>query len=278
MWNSDNSAIGVQCRREFSAAPATLLRMRQPAPIATVETIPSMLAPPPTPFVPALAPPPAGLAPSAFQPASMNRVIVAGAAGSGKTTLARFLARQLNLPHIEYDGLFWNPGWVYPSDAVVQRRLKSAIAQKPGWVLDGNVLEHRELIWPLADTIIWLDYPMGQVLFRAIQRTFRRCWNRQLLWSKNIESFRHGFFSRDSFLLWAFSGWRLRRRDYARILAARESRHLNVLHFRNPRQAQDWALLVKQYMSRKNGNLDTASPESIPTNGKPHTPNFKRAV
>ena len=39
------------------------------------------------------------------------RIVVIGASGAGKTTLARWIAGQLGLPHIELDAINWQPGW-----------------------------------------------------------------------------------------------------------------------------------------------------------------------
>lgn len=39
------------------------------------------------------------------------RMVVVGDSGSGKTTVARRLARHLNVQHIELDALFNEKGW-----------------------------------------------------------------------------------------------------------------------------------------------------------------------
>ena len=39
------------------------------------------------------------------------RVSIVGNAGSGKSTLAQALAACLDVPHIELDALFHQPGW-----------------------------------------------------------------------------------------------------------------------------------------------------------------------
>ena len=43
-------------------------------------------------------------------------ILVMGVSGSGKTTYARKLASQLNVPHIELDTLYWGPDWT-PAEA-----------------------------------------------------------------------------------------------------------------------------------------------------------------
>ena len=41
----------------------------------------------------------------------MQRLVVVGTSGSGKTTVAGQLALILGVPHIELDSLHWEPDW-----------------------------------------------------------------------------------------------------------------------------------------------------------------------
>src|SRR5215204_3474908 len=150
----------------------------------------------------------------------MKRVVVLGTSGSGKTTLARELAERMNVPHIELDALHWEPNWVEASTEVMRQRVRTELARSSrGWAVDGNYRPVRDEIWPAADTIVWLDYPMTVVFSRVLLRTLRRGWSRQELWSGNRERLWTQFFSRDSILLWVINTWRIRRRDYPRELA-----------------------------------------------------------
>jgi hypothetical protein len=42
----------------------------------------------------------------------MQRVLVMGSSGSGKSTFARRLSDMTGLPFVSLDALFWKPGWV----------------------------------------------------------------------------------------------------------------------------------------------------------------------
>ena len=100
-----------------------------------------------------------------------GRMLVIGTTCAGKTTLARALAKLFNWPHVEFDALFWDPSWQYAPDYIVGKRLKDSTAG-PNWILDGNCLEYKDIVWHQTDTLIWLDYSLPIMLWRATKRTF----------------------------------------------------------------------------------------------------------
>ena len=67
----------------------------------------------------------------------MRRVVIVGRSGSGKSRLARRLGRQLRLPVIHLDQLYWEPGWREPDIAEFRARVAAAIAGN-GWISDGS--------------------------------------------------------------------------------------------------------------------------------------------
>ncbi|MGD0464036.1 MAG: adenylate kinase [Tepidisphaeraceae bacterium] len=174
----------------------------------------------------------------------MRRVVVIGASCSGKTTLAESTAQRLELPHFEMDSMVWGPNWSLPSDEQLLAQVKSIIEHE-AWVVDGVFPEHRDLVWARADTIIWLNYPMTLVFSRALRRTLKRCITRQPLGEHNVETWRRTFFSSRSQLLWVIHSWRKRRRDYPKIFRRPENRHLRILRFSSPRQAEAWLAALR---------------------------------
>ncbi len=169
----------------------------------------------------------------------MQRVVVLGTSGSGKTTLARELSQRMRAPHIELDALHWEPNWTGAPKDVFRQRVENAIAQET-WALCGNYASVRDLTLARADTAVWLDYPMAVVFTRAFRRTIRRAFTRELLWGNNRESLLINFFSRESLLLWVIDTWRIRRRDYPKMLRSERCRHLRVLRFRSPKETAAW--------------------------------------
>src|SRR4051794_175555 len=113
-----------------------------------------------------------------------RRIAVIGMTASGKSTIARHLARLLDVPHVELDGIIHGPNWVDLSDTEFYARTAEALGGD-GWVVDGNYGAVRELTVGQADTVVWLDYPMIVPLWRVFPRTLRRIIRREELWNGN---------------------------------------------------------------------------------------------
>ncbi len=123
----------------------------------------------------------------------VRRVSVVGNSGSGKTTLARSLADRLGVAHVELDALFHGPSWTQPEPEVFRRRVADALdAATDGWVACGNYSAVREpVVWPRADTVVFLDLPKAVVMRQVVGRTLRRVVRRQELWNGNREPWRN---------------------------------------------------------------------------------------
>src|SRR5437773_10986345 len=90
----------------------------------------------------------------------MQRVLVMGSSGSGKSRFAMRLAEITGLPMVSLDALFWRPGW-QPSEPEAFGERVAAAAGAPRWIMDGNYISQGsgELRRNLADTVIWFDLP-----------------------------------------------------------------------------------------------------------------------
>jgi len=164
----------------------------------------------------------------------LARVVVVGSSGCGKTTLARRLAARLDAPYTELDALFWLPGWVgRPDDEL--RASVAEVAAGDRWVIDGNYERIRDLVWPRATAIVWLDYSFARVFSRVFRRTVRRAFTRETLFGGNRESWRMSFLSRESILLWMITHYHSRRREYTDLASSYPFRI-----FRRPRDTERW--------------------------------------
>ena len=101
-----------------------------------------------------------------------RRIVVYGAACSGKTTVAGSIAEKINVPHIEIDAIYWLPGWEEKPLEEFRADLSDALSQNPdGWVCDGNYSRVRDLTLPFADTVVWLRPPFRVAFWRLLKRT-----------------------------------------------------------------------------------------------------------
>jgi excisionase family DNA binding protein len=168
----------------------------------------------------------------------MQRIVVIGTSGAGKTTLAREIARRKGVPHVEIDAFQWQPNWTAATRDELRAAMAAAVAPN-AWVVDGNYLNVRDVVWPRADTIVWLDYSFLVVFGRVLRRTMHRVLFRDELWNGNYEKWSF-LFTRDSILWWVITTHGRRRREIPEALAQSEFSHLRVVRFRSPRQANEW--------------------------------------
>jgi adenylate kinase family enzyme len=169
----------------------------------------------------------------------MKRIAIVGATGSGKTILAMKVARQLGIPHLEADSVYWGPNWT-PIPLEEFRRWIDMATRSECWVIDGNYSKVRDLVWGRADTVAWLDYPFLLVFWRLLQRSIPRVFSRQELWNGNRETLRGMFFSRDSLFVWLFQSYPQHKKTYPRLVNEPRFSHLNFIRLRSPRKADEW--------------------------------------
>lgn len=170
-----------------------------------------------------------------------RRVIVVGVTSSGKSTLAERLARHFDLNYIELDALYWEPNWQIAPLDVFRARVEKAI-QAEKWIAAGNYHMARDLLWPQAEAMIWLDYSIGRVLWQLTQRSVKRWWTRELLWGTNREPLwtHFKFWSKDSLYNWLFQTYWRRKQEYPRLLSQPEHQHLRLIRFKSPKETEAW--------------------------------------
>ena len=88
----------------------------------------------------------------------MERILIIGCPGAGKTTLARQLGEKLNLPVVHLDRIFWAPGnWEHLEQKDFDKVLLTEL-EKSKWIIEGNYDRTLPLRLQYCDAVIWLDF------------------------------------------------------------------------------------------------------------------------
>ncbi len=175
------------------------------------------------------------------------RIVVQGASGSGKSSLATALAASLGVPQLELDSIYHQPGWS-SLDVVEFRRLVSLFADEPAWVVDGNYSQVRDLLWSRANIIAFIDLPRRVVIARLVKRTLRRMLRRENLWNGNRESLRN-LVSTDpvrNIILWSW----LTHAKYHEVVpneAKRHASHARVLTLQTASEVEAFLRTVRSF-------------------------------
>ena len=171
-----------------------------------------------------------------------RRVIVVGPSCSGKSTLGAQLGERLGVPFVELDAIFWKPGWRQPEDLEFREKLLEAHAGE-GWVSAGNYLRHtREITWPMADAVIWLDFPLWLTSWRVLTRSWRRWRRNELLWGTNYERFWDQlklWSPDDSLIAYTISRHRRNQCAFEELMAEMKDRGRIFLRYRSPGQVRN---------------------------------------
>jgi len=179
--------------------------------------------------------------------AGCDRILILGRTGSGKTTLARELSASLDVPHVELDSLYFGPDLSTVPLEVLRERTRQAIARER-WVTDGNKRAVRDLVWPRADTVVWLDYPFYVSLWRLAGRARTRTstLSAQAAQTGSRSALPKQMLAAAKGVLTALRSHRGQRREYPRLFAQPENRHLAVARLRSPRATREWLLRVER--------------------------------
>lgn len=169
----------------------------------------------------------------------MKRIVIIGTSCSGKSHLARLLSSKLGTQYIELDEFHWEPNWQERSSEEFARLVKESTSGD-SWVVDGNYSMAREIVWPKATTIIWLDYTFSLVFYRSIRRSIIRAITKEKLFSGNVESFKQSFFSKGSIILWVIKTHNKNRKEYSKVLSSNIASYAKIEIFKSPKQASEY--------------------------------------
>ena len=88
----------------------------------------------------------------------MEKVLIIGSPGAGKSMLAFELSVKTGLPLVHLDKLWWQAGWIESDREDFDARLAEEL-EKPRWIIDGNYSRTLPMRLSGCDTVIFLDFP-----------------------------------------------------------------------------------------------------------------------
>ena len=115
----------------------------------------------------------------------VERVVIVGRGGAGKSTAALRLSELTGLPVIELDKRFWRPDLTpTPRDEWIQKQRE--LIAPPRWIMDGDLGPYDVLAVRLAraDAVLILDFSFVRCAWRAARRSRERAdfWRWLLMW------------------------------------------------------------------------------------------------
>lgn len=103
----------------------------------------------------------------------MQRVLVVGNGGSGKSWLASRLGSVLGVPVHRLDEAVFEPDWTRRGSGE-RAAIEAAWTAGPAWVIDDNGLATLPVRLEHAECVVVLDTPVWRCLARILRRRLRR--------------------------------------------------------------------------------------------------------
>lgn len=131
------------------------------------------------------------------------KILIIGAVGTGKTTLAKKLSKEYNIKHYEIDSIVHddNKNGIKRSIEEQDKIIKS-INENNDWIIEGTLRKNLYYLLDLAEKIIYLDIPKSKrdirILIRYVKQKLKiekssykptiRMLGQMYKWSKDHES------------------------------------------------------------------------------------------
>jgi adenylate kinase family enzyme len=100
---------------------------------------------------------------------NLERIMVLGALGAGKTCFSIDLSKTTSLPIIHLDREFLLPGYAKPDPFEWLQRVQT-LAASPRWIMDGNYFDVVDCRLARADIVFHLDLPQSLSVLRIVRR------------------------------------------------------------------------------------------------------------
>lgn len=162
----------------------------------------------------------------------MDRIMVIGSPGSGKSTVARWLGEVTDLPIFHMDQIHYSAGWAERSRAL-KIEMANEVEARERWIFEGGLSATQQNRADRADLIVWLDLPLPLRMWRVLRRTVTQYGRtRPDMPDDCPERFS------PSFYWWILTTYKRQRRSYTALVAQKPSSR--VRHLTTRREIADW--------------------------------------
>lgn len=101
----------------------------------------------------------------------MNKILIIGGPGTGKTVLSIFLKELYSFPVYHLDDIEFKDNWKKKNKLIVKQKILSVLKNE-NWIIEGNYLENLDYILRDADFVIFLDFNVFSQLSGIFKRFF----------------------------------------------------------------------------------------------------------
>lgn len=166
----------------------------------------------------------------------MKKIIIIGGNGSGKTTFARELSEQLDIPLIFIDKIYWTDNWSRADEGTANSILKSEM-QADKWIIDGNHTASIPERLKECDTVFYFDFSAFDCLLGSVVRVIKNYGiQRDDVGGKNnIEKFDK---SKIAFFKSVLKFNKLNRKHYYQMI--NNASDVNLIVFKNRKQVENY--------------------------------------
>lgn len=103
----------------------------------------------------------------------LNRVLVIGCSGGGKSTLAQRLSTTMDINYISIDrDVRWMPGWK-AREASERRTIVEKLIRDKRWIMDGTYPSSFDIRLPRTDLVLWVSVPRHVALISVYKRAYK---------------------------------------------------------------------------------------------------------
>lgn len=104
----------------------------------------------------------------------MDRILIMGIPGAGKSTFTNKLGTRLNREVIHLDKLYYESGWKHIQTKEQWRQTVHELISKDKWILDGNYRGTLDIRLPRASAVILFNFNKLICFYRIFKRALKK--------------------------------------------------------------------------------------------------------